>query len=266
MPYRQATPFQPIVLFTPNNDADRLAVAQVYSLQADVAETMNTERSQQQNIGISEIGGDCKKCVARKLSALYVKPSDPSWKAQVGTFIHAGLEEHFVSKYTDQPTATDEQPTYHMERRVSVLEYKGHSIGGSCDLFIEGASFGLVCDWKTQGAAKLKQTAAAKISSAYRVQMHTYGLGYELLGKKVTHVALYALPRDGELNDAKPVLMRYDRDIALEALARLQGMIDAAEIVGWERVIEAQDSASPCWDCRSYENLESDSFITDLTS
>lgn len=96
--------------------------------------------------------------------------------------------------------------------------------------------------------------------------MHTYGLGYELLGFKPTHVLLYALPRDGELNEAKPVLMRYDRDIAIQALARLTTLIDAAEIAGWPRIIEAQEKASPCWDCRDYEAMEAENFLNDITS
>lgn len=281
---RTPAPFTPVVMFQTETDADRLAFKQIFSLQSDVAETMNTVRSQKQTIGISEIGNPCGKCVARKLSGLYEKPFDPSWKAQVGTFIHAGLEEHFGGKYghlTDphlaiygpEHAATDASPTYHMERRVEVLRHKSLILDGSCDLFVEGASFGLVCDWKTQGASKLAKTAKGDVGETYTVQMHTYGLGYELLGYTVTHVALYALPRDGELAEAKPVLMRYDRSIAVNALARLTSMIDAAETMdamdpgnGWERLIAAQDRASGCWDCDGYEKAESGNFLRDLTS
>lgn len=273
---RKASPFQPVVLFPIETEADKLALSMVHSLYREIESTMDTERNRQQSIGISEIGSDCLRCVARKLSGLYVKPSDPSWKAQVGTFIHAGLEQHFAeSKRTGDPwetdpeemrVATDEAPLYWMERRLQILKYKGLDLGGSCDLFVEGATFGLVDDWKTQGAAKLKKTAAADIGNTYTVQMQTYGLGYELLGKLVTHVVLYALPRDGELAEAKPVLMRYDRQIALDALARLQILIDAAEIIGWRAVIHAQNRAGHCFDCPGYEKLEADGFLDDLTA
>jgi hypothetical protein len=153
-----------------------------------------------------------------------------------------------------------------MERRVHIIKHKTLDLDGSCDLFVQGATYGLVCDWKTQGPAKLKKTAAAQIGNTYTVQMHTYGLGYELLGFLVTHVVLYALPRDGELNEAKPVLMRYDRDIAIQALARVTTLIDAAEIIGWPKLIELQDKASPCWDCRDYEAMEAEGFLSDITA
>lgn len=248
------------------NASDFAAIKQIDVLQGEVAATMNTERSRQQTIGISEIGDPCRRTVARKLSGLYPKPHDPSWKAQVGTFIHGGLEEHFVTRFADRtilgtgPTfdpPTDERPHYAMERRLSVWDYKGFHLGGSCDLYVQGGSYGLVTDWKTQGTDKLlKKTAKGDIGQTYTVQMHTYGLGYELLGLNVTHVLLYALPRDGDLALAKPVLMRYDRTIAVNALKRLQDMIDAAEIVGWPTLVESQPRESFCFDCDKFEREE----------
>lgn len=243
--------------------ADELAIRQVYRLYEDVHETMDTERSRQQEIGISEYGGECRRCVARKISKLYIKITSPSWKAQVGTFIHSGLEEHFIEKYIahrdPNAVATDEHPLYFSERRVQIMTYKGLSLGGSCDLYIQGASFGLVDDWKTQNMKKLLQeTGKGRISRAYKVQMHTYGFGYELLGFHPTHVVLYALPRDGELADAKPVLMRYDRQLVLDELADIQSMIDAAEIVGWDKIIAAKPRAGYCRDCATYERQDDD--------
>lgn len=259
-------PFQPVILFDVETEADRLAEAMVYSLYEDVKDTMNTERSKQQQIGISEIGGECLRCVARKLSLLYDNTGDQSWKAQVGTFIHAGLEEHMsrVHPITPERVPTDKDPIYHPERRLEVLDHRGLQLGGNCDLFVQGASFGLVDDWKTQGPEKLKKTAGGKIAADYIVQMHTYGYGYERLGYLVTHVVLYALPRDGDISEAKPVLMRYDRSIALEALARVQMLMDAAALVGWERVIAVQPRAGFCFDCGDYELQENKSFLDDM--
>lgn len=284
---RKQEAFQPVIMFTDYSPADEAAVRQIYSLHNDVRETMNTERSKQQTIGISEIGMDCRKCVARKLSGLYVKVADPSWKAQVGTFIHAGLEDHFGTKYYDRngkypkmsaehepdflpgglvaQQATDTHPFYVPERRLQILKYGSLDLGGSCDLFVQGASFGIVDDWKTQGSEKLRlKTGKGDIGQQYTVQMHTYGLGYEMLGYHVTHVLLYALPRDGELDAAKPVLARYDRDIALEALTKLQTMIDVAEIVGWEKLIAVTPRASWCWECDRYDSQDDDSFVRSI--
>lgn len=270
---RPAMPFAPVLMFQPETEADKWADKMVHSLITDIADTMNTERARKQEIGISEIGNPCSKCVARKLSGLYLKPREDrmksGWKAQVGTFIHTGLEQHFAALYPHP----GEDVTYHLERRVTVLEHKEHTIDGSCDMYVQGATNGVVVDWKTQNSERLAtKTGKGEIGPTYTVQMMTYGLGYELLGFPVTHVLLFALPRDGELNDAKPVLMRYDRQVAVNALARLTGMIDAAELLeqaypdqGWEKLIAAQDTASGCFDCRGYQNAEEESFLGFIT-
>lgn len=289
MAFGQAPPtFQPVVMFQPETAADHLAVKQVYSLQAEVFATMDTERNRQTAIGISEIGGDCRKCVARKLSGLYANPPMDGfgWKAQVGTAIHEMLENHWPARYPEmyeydlqahksvvrpELVATDERPLIHLERRLQVLKYKTLDLGGSCDMFIQGASFGIVNDWKTKSQARLKASASGKLDGAYRVQPHTYGFGWEQLGFTVTHVMLYGLPRDGHLDEAKPILMRYDRNIALEALAKIQGLIDSAELLersypghGWEKLIAAQEKASGCFECRGYEVGEDESFLAGM--
>lgn len=267
-----STPFQPVILFTPETPADKLAVDMVYSLQNDIRETMNTERSQQTTIGLSEIGMECDRCVARMLSGQYanIDDGDKGWKAQIGTFGHAGLEEHFAAKYPALvgETPTDAAPLYHLEQNLKLWQYKTLDLGGHCDLYIEGETFGIVDDWKFQGPTKLKQTSAGKIGQQYTVQMSAYGLAWQQLGKLVTHVCLYALPRDGDLNEARPVLMRFDPKPAVDALARLQRMIDAAEILeagfpgeGWDRLIRAQARAGHCFSCAAYEAQEDRGFF-----
>jgi uncharacterized protein YbjQ (UPF0145 family) len=51
-------------------------------------------------------------------------------------------------------------------------------------------------------------------------------------------------------------MLRYDEQLALDALAALEVMIDAAEIVGWDAVIDKQPKASFCFDCKKYEQSE----------
>ena len=104
-------------------------------------------------------------------------------------------------------------------------------------------------------------TATGKIGQQYTVQGNGYGKGFEDLGFLVTHFLLYALPRDGELPDAKPVLFRYNRQVALDALQNVHNMIDAAEVIGWDSVIADQQPASFCFDCRRYESHDDRSFI-----
>ena len=83
-----------------------------------------------------------------------------------------------------------------------------------------------------------------------------YGLGWKKKGFDVTHVALSFLPRDKDLPEAQVVMLRYDENLALEALAELELMIDAAEIMGWDKVIAKQEKASFCWDCKKYDQQE----------
>jgi hypothetical protein len=83
-----------------------------------------------------------------------------------------------------------------------------------------------------------------------------YGLGWKKKGYDVSHVSLTFLPRDLDLPNAQVVMLRYDEALAMEALAELELLIDAAEIVGWDEVIAKQRKASFCWDCKKYEQQE----------
>lgn len=285
---RSKAKFQPVIMI-PDRDQtplDQLAIGQLHQTYGIVRDSMNTERSKQTKIGISEFGDPCRKCVARKVAEAEMM-NDPGWKAQVGTFGHSGLEDHFVESFPemyefaepDKPggkwkprvrddfVRTDENPAYHLERRVAVGEIERHNflLDGSCDLFIEGATYGIVTDWKFQGPSTLKKSGSGNIGQKYHTQMNGYGRGYERLGFNVTHVMLFALPRDGELEEAKPVLMRYDGQMAIDALGRLGQLMDAAKIIGWDAVIDAQPKAGGCFDCRRYEEAEEKNFVLAMT-
>lgn len=275
-PFKQPAKFVPVNLTPGDTAADQWALGMVHSIFGDVMSVMQTERSKQVTVGPSEIGTDCDKCLARKLSLLYPPeiPGSDSWKAQIGTFGHAGLEEHFgkihplpTSEFEQSaitgPTLTD--PHYHLERKLVMRPW----LSGSCDMYVEGsAPHGMVVDWKFQGPSSLKKTSTGKIPSYYFAQMNLYGLGYELLNMPVSHLVLFALPRDDELNAARPVLMRYDRQVALDAIARCERMMAAAELIGWEALIERQPSANDtgghCWDCPRFERQENHTFLDDL--
>lgn len=214
-----------------------------------IKELFITERSHQKIIGISEVGSDCRKCVARKLAE---KPKDISggWYPFIGTAVHQALEDGFAAK----PWADE----YLLENRLHVHSYKGLELGGSCDMsaFTIRGKNTVVNDWKVVGAKALGEAANGKIKDQYRVQAMLYGLGWKKKGYDVTHVSLSFLPRDKDLKDAQVVMLRYDEQVAMDALAALEVMIDAAEIVGWDAVIERQPKASFCFDCKKYEQEE----------
>jgi hypothetical protein len=112
---------------------------------------------------------------------------------------------------------------------------------------------GVVNDWKVVGERAIKEAEKGKIKNQYRVQAMLYGLGWKKKGFDVTHVALSFLPRDKDLPEAQVVMLRYDEELAMKSLAELEVLIDAAELMGWDAVIEKQEKASFCWDCKKYE-------------
>ena len=224
--------------------ADGQAVDTAQQWMNRIPELFITERSKQVQIGISEVGMDCRKCVARKLAEVHRIP-DGSWYPFIGTAVHDALEKGFNERYPDD---------YKLEERLFVHDYKTMSLTGSCDMFAH--KDGVVNDWKVVGDAVLKDAAKGKIKDQYRVQAQLYGYGWAQKGFDVTHVALSFLPRADKLESAVVVLMRYDESVAVNALAQLESMIDAAELVGWEKVIDKQPKASFCFSCRRYDQTD----------
>lgn len=224
------------------DDAEAIDAAERWM--ARIPELFITERSKQIQIGISEVGMDCRKCVARKLALTHRIP-DGAWYPFIGTAVHDQLERGFNERWPDD---------YKLEERLFVHEYKDLKLTGSCDMF--AYKDGVVNDWKVVGKTALQDAAKGKIKDQYRIQAQLYGYGWAQKGFDVTHVALSFLPREDKLENAVVVLMRYNQTAALEALAELESMIDAAEIVGWEKVIEKQPKASFCFSCRRYEQTD----------
>jgi hypothetical protein len=225
---------------------DQSAILSAKKWMARIPELFITERSKQIQIGISEVGMDCRKCVARKL-ALTPRVVDGSWYPFVGTAVHNELENGFNERFPDD---------YKLEERLFVHEYKELKLTGSCDMFAHND--GVVNDWKVVGKTAVEDARKGKIKDQYRIQAMLYGYGWEQKGYDVSHVALTFLPREDKLENAVVVLIRYDKQIAVQALAELESMIDAAEIVGWDKVIEKQPKASFCFSCRRYDQTDHD--------
>ena len=244
----------PVKILGVENDAYNAADKEAYETAQQwlhrITELFLTERSYQQSIGISEVGSDCRKCVARKLSGMPKKP-EGSWYPFIGTAVHQALEDGFGSQGWKHE--------YMLEERLQVHEYKSLKLGGSCDMAaITSNGTVVVNDWKVVGERALKDAEKGKIKDQYRIQAMLYGYGWRQKGHEVTHVSLTFLPRDKPLAEAQVVMLRYDEQVAKDALKALEVMIDAAEIVGWEAVIDKQPKASFCFDCKKYEQGESD--------
>lgn len=228
--------------------ADGNAVDTAQQWMNRIPELFITERSKQVQIGISEVGMDCRKCVARKLAEVHRIP-DGSWYPFIGTAVHDALEKGFNERYPDD---------YKLEERLFVHDYKTMSLTGSCDMaaLVEDGKGVIVNDWKVVGKTGTADARKGKIKDQYRVQAQLYGYGWAQKGYNVTHVALSFLPREEKLSEAVVVLMRYDQSVALTGLAQLESMIDAAELVGWDKVIDKAPKASFCFSCRVYDQTD----------
>jgi hypothetical protein len=228
--------------------SDWKAIETAESWMLRIPQLFITARSRQSIIGISEVGMDCRKCVARKLAE---KPRTPdgSWFPFIGTAVHDQLEQGFAERWPDE---------YHLEERLHVHSYKGLELGGSCDMaaVINDGKSVIVNDWKVVGQEALGKASKGEIKNQYRTQAMLYGLGWKKKGYDVSHVALTFLPRDKDLSNAQIVMLRYDEDLAMESLAKLEVLIDAAEIIGWDAVIAKQPKAGFCWDCKKYDQQE----------
>lgn len=176
----------------------------------------NAPRSRQQAIGPSELGGLCDRRLAYRIAG--IRPvnlgADP-WPAIVGTSIHNWLEEA-INRYQREV----EDLGYLTELRVQ----PDPMVHGRSDVF--HVPTGTVVDHKTTGTKGMRNAKKGIVSEGYRVQVQLYGLGHERAGRVVKQVALIFYPRSGWLNDAQVWVEPYNREVALDALARLYDLAD----------------------------------------
>jgi hypothetical protein len=169
-------------------------------------------RNLQTRIGPSGLGEPCTRRLA--YSILEWDPANPAsdpLPSVVGTGAHAQFADFFTNHGELLP---DGRPRYLVEQRVTPRQ----DIPGSADLF--DRLHGCVIDWKFQGKSKQDDLRRHGPGLRYRVQAHTYGLGFENAGEDVRHVAVVSVQRGGFLNATVVWTEPYDRQIALDALAR----------------------------------------------
>jgi hypothetical protein len=177
----------------------------------------NSARSQQRAIGPSEVGEPCERQLSYKMLDWPESntASDPI-AAIIGTGFHLWIGEKFEARNS----ATGGQPPrYKVETRVTVREGEGTAgVSGSSDLFDRLTA--LNYDWKLVGVSSLDKYRRSGPGDKYRVQAHLYGLGQSNAGEHVDRVVVVFVARHHELKIhvwSEP----YDRQIALDALARL---------------------------------------------
>lgn len=215
-----------------------------------------TERGRQTEIGVSEVGMACTRCLLRKLANVEKEQLIGSWRAQLGTYVHDALAKEFESRYGSSVVL--------VESKLIIHEYKSLLLKGSCDVFFPNNGKGLVVDWKIVGDDTLSEVAAGRVKQQYVTQINLYAWGFEQLGHSIDQVAVMFLPANkGNLSrDAVPYSMPYNRTLALEALAKLEHYIDLAEEIGWDELLRRTPPLPGCLSCRQY--VIADSPVRDL--
>ena len=175
-------------------------------------------RSNQVQIGPSELGGCRRKVYFRLNNQHETNDNEMKLAAIMGTAIHASIEK--ALEFAD-PTGKK----YVVEQEVEYGDMKAH-----IDLWIPET--GDVVDWKTVKKANLSYFP----STQQRWQVQVYGYLLDKSGKgKPVNVNLVAIPRDGDERDIKVHSEPYDSAIAEEALNWLAAIKETTEAPAPER-------------------------------
>lgn len=210
---------------------------------------LNQPRSLQREPGPSELGIPCDLRLGYKLAGHPHTNTNQAlpWKAWIGTNVHTGLQELLTRANMALPGWSENGiDRYRLEERVTVGQVDGTDISGNSDLYVDG----VVWDWKIPGGSTLRTYKKNNHpGDQYEVQAYVYGLGHELAGRPVTDVAIYMLPRDQEWKQRWLWTAPYDRDRALAALSRADGIAKLTAALGPAAFPLLKRRASWCRSC-----------------
>ena len=208
----------------------------------------HSPRSQQVNIGPSELGTDCDRQLAYRVMGL-TGPNDgmaDPWPAFVGSAIHTRIEAA-IRKYERAHPHAD---PWNIEERVVADPL----ISGCADLNRKW----LLVDIKSAGKDVMDKVRKNDISLRNIKQIMVYAKGLRDAGRPITHVALVFVPRAGWLKDMHVWAAPYDEAIALAAIARpyeLAAKLQELDVVNhphrWN-LIDASPSFACQW-CPMYD-------------
>jgi hypothetical protein len=200
-------------------------------------------RSAQTRIGPSEVGTPCGRRLAYKLAGTAeTNERSAAWRPTVGTAVHSWLEQA-CSAFNEAHTIE----RFYLEQRVTVGTIGGVEITGSCDCYDRITA--TVIDWKVVGPTALRKYRKGDPGQQYRTQAHLYGRGFVNAGLPVDQVAVMFLPQSGELADAYYWTEPYDEQIALDGLARADGIATLVAALGPSAPIALPAVDSNCSYC-----------------
>lgn len=178
----------------------------------------NRPRSLQKALGPSGYGEPCARRIAYQLlDEPAVSPGGDPWPSIIGTAAHSYIADALL-----EHNNTTGQTVWLVEQRLTMRP----GLAGSCDAYHVPTS--TVIDHKVVGTDKHRQYRLNGPSEQYRVQVHLYGYGYRQMGLPVNEVAIAFYPRAGVLSGLHVWSEPYDQDIALNAITRVDQILDVA--------------------------------------
>ncbi len=213
----------------------------------------NSDRSQQEDVGPSEIGNPCDRFLAYRLAQWpTINTMTDPWPAIVGTAIHEWLDRGF-RKFQETAGIT----RWSMETTVHPDPF----IRGHMDLFDHWLY--TVIDWKTLGPTKLKMWEKSGPPETNINQVNLYARGKAEAGERVEKVCLIGLPRSGWLEDMIVWVDDYRPERAQMALDRLYGVgqrvLDLDILSHPERFNDIVASPDMCTFCPFFQPTNRDS-------
>lgn len=194
----------------------------------------NQPRSQQVEIGPSELGTDSLHTLAAKLAGWPQQNQQAGWLPYIGTSVHAQFEKLFPTLNHTGFDPGHEGQRFETEMKVTSGHlnglYGGYDIGGHIDLYDHRTA--TTADWKIVGSTTLRTVKAQGISQQYAVQASLYGIGLMNADLPIKRSAIYFLPRNGiSLNDALPIEYEFDPQPGRWALARAQLLVNLMDVI-----------------------------------
>jgi hypothetical protein len=169
-------------------------------IKAVTSTSKGSSRSQQREVGPSEIGG-CRRKVWLKLQGVEQTNTETLRLASImGTAIHTYIQEAF------------ERQDPFKERYILEGEFTAAGIRGHVDMYDKEKNE--VIDWKTTKKSNLTYFP----SKQQRWQVQLYGFLIRESGLPVDNVTLVAIARDGDERDIVYHTEPYDAEVAAEAI------------------------------------------------
>lgn len=167
-------------------------------------------RSLQAELGPSEIGEECQRKLAYRIAAWPKANRDVDPLASfIGVAAHESIAVALEKVNERRPG------TWLIEKRV----HTSNTLSGSCDAFHIPTNS--VVDHKFVGPASMRKYRSDGPRPTYIVQTNAYALGWERAGYTPKRVVIAFYPRGGNLKDLYVWSAPYDRQIALNALTRV---------------------------------------------